>query len=60
MTNTIEFENMVSVARTLNKKQRYEVYKQCRKLKFSGKVLKLIRILNNTIDKEIKENAIHK
>ena len=60
MTNTIEFENMVSVARKKKKKQRYEVYKQCRKLKFSGKVLKLIRILNKTIDKEIKENAIYK
>lgn len=52
-----EFKEILYISKRLTKKQRYQVYKKCRKLKFSGKVLKFIRMLNNTIDKEIKENA---
>ena len=55
-----EFKILIDISKTLTKKKRYQIYKECRKLKFSSNVLKLIRRVNSVIDKEIKENAIHK
>lgn len=60
MEKQSDIKELIDIAKDLPKKERYAVYKKCRKLKFSGKVLKFIRILNNTIDKENKENAIYK
>lgn len=55
----MDINELKTIAKDLSKKERYAIYKKCRKLKFSSKVLKLIRNLNKTIDKEIKENELY-